>query len=136
MSAPKSVMIVDDEPHVLVMVAVMLRKAGYAAIAAESAEMAMAMLEELARNHRLPSAILSDIHMDGMSGAAFAECLYADPTTAAIPVVVVTGRLDGEDDRLTPNVVGIVRKPFTRRTLIDELQRALDGGRVQFGEAA
>jgi CheY-like chemotaxis protein len=135
MTTPPSILVVDDEPHVLIMVSVMLRRAGFEPIAAESGEMAIAMLEHMARTSRLPSAILSDIQMPGMSGTALAERLYAEPQTAGIPVIVVTGGAD-TDQRLTPNVRGLVRKPFGRRQLLDELRVALGEPRSTVREAA
>lgn len=133
---PVRVLVVDDEPHVLVMVAVMLRRAGFDAVAAESAEMAISMLERMAATGSLPDAILSDIQMPGMNGFAFAERLFAEPSTSAIPVVIVTGCASPDGTRQAPNVRGLVRKPFSPRHLVAELSRVLGRDIAAVKEAA
>jgi len=47
----------------------------------------------------LPSAIVLDLQMPGLSGEQVLEALSADPSTRAIPVVVVTSQLPIEPVR-------------------------------------
>jgi CheY-like chemotaxis protein len=121
---PPRVLVVDDEPHVLAVMAVTLRRAGYEPIGAESAEHAIATLEHLGVE-RLPAAIISDIHMGGMDGERFAQALHEDPRFASIPIVIITGRVDCDRASLPPNVRELVRKPFSARAVIGQIDAIL-----------
>jgi CheY-like chemotaxis protein len=118
------ILVVDDEPHVLAVMAVTLRRAGYEPIGAESAEHAMATLDYLGVE-RAPAAIISDIHMDGMDGERFARALYEDVRFAAIPVVIITGHVDCARSTMPPNVRDLVRKPFSARGVIERIDAIL-----------
>ncbi len=121
---PPRILVIDDEPHVLAVMAVTLRRAGYEPIGAESAEHAMATLDHLGAD-RAPAAIISDIHMGGMDGERFARALHEDPRYASIPVVIITGHVDCARSTMTPNVRDLVRKPFSARAVIERVDEIL-----------
>jgi CheY-like chemotaxis protein len=81
-----AVLVVEDEPGVAALLAEVLAGAGYAPTTTDSALGAVA----LARRLR-PAAILLDLGLPYRSGGALLGDLKADPATAAIPVVVVSG---------------------------------------------
>jgi CheY-like chemotaxis protein len=58
--------------------------------------------------------VLTDVRMPGLDGWGLVERLRADPRTAAIPVVVVTGE-GGETPRPgLPLVTALLQKPVDR----------------------
>ncbi len=74
----------------------------------------------LARSRR-PDLVLMDLNLAGVDGREVTRCLREDDRTAAIPVVVMTGRmLDEEEYR--PVFDDFLAKPFH----LDELQRVVD----------
>ncbi len=78
---------------------------------------------DLAREHR-PQAILLDMNLPDMTGEQVLQILKADPSTAAIPVIVVTGGLALERPELIHELgaVDILAKPYR----IDRLLTLLD----------
>ena len=86
------VLIVDDESDARF---VMRTLAGPAEVLeAESGEEAL----QLVREHR-PDAILLDLMLPGISGEDLLQQLRSDPSTSAIPIIVVTARQLSEEDR-------------------------------------
>jgi CheY-like chemotaxis protein len=108
MSAPKSVLIVDDDPDQHVLGGLYLEHAGYAVLHAYDGWQGV----EMARNRR-PSLILMDVRMPGLDGpSAFGE-LARDEATRGIPVVAVTADVLGwsESRSLREGFAGHVTKP-------------------------
>ena len=77
-----------------------------------------------------PDLILSDIAVPGLDGIELCRRLRADPRTAAIPILAVTGH----DDRHYPDrarAAGanqVLIKPFAAETLVAEARRLLNEG--------
>src|SRR5215217_7078732 len=86
-------LVVDDNPDITDMLAVMLRRAGYTVSDAHSAPDALALA--LARHF---DVIVSDIGMPGMTGHELARALRALPEYRSVPLIAVTG-FDMYDDR-------------------------------------
>lgn len=88
-----SVLIIDDDPFQLSMLQLMVERAGYKVITADSAEQALALVEERPFN-----VIVSDYKMPGMTGFDFVKALRrmdAEWNTQEVPVIVLTAC--GED---------------------------------------
>jgi CheY-like chemotaxis protein len=87
------VLVIDDDPTVHELLEAELEPAGYSVLRAETGPDGL----ELARS-RLPSLIVLDLMMPGMSGFEVAVKLRGDPLTAALPIVVLTAKdLTAED---------------------------------------
>ena len=102
-------LVVDDNPDITEMLAVVLRHAGYTVSTAYSAPDALDAA--LARHFDL---IVSDIGMPGMNGHELARVLRAMPEYRSIPMVAVTG-FDMYDDRQRSAEAGFnahLRKPI------------------------
>jgi CheY-like chemotaxis protein len=88
-----SVLIIDDDPSQLSMLQLMVERAGYKVITADSAEQALALAEE-----RPFSVIVADYKMPHMTGFDFVRALRrmdAEWNTQEVPVIVLTAC--GED---------------------------------------
>jgi len=113
----KTILVVDDEPEVVTLIAGFLSAQGYNVITALSGREAL----ELAKSHH-PYAITLDIIMPDMDGWEVLERLKKDPDTATIPVIVVSVT----DDRQTGfalGAVGYITKPVNRDVLIGEIKK-------------
>jgi PAS domain S-box-containing protein len=107
--APRTILIVDDEPAIRAAVSLYLEREGHAVDAVASAAEAL----EHARSRRY-DAILLDLRMPDMSGdALFAELQASDPEHAA-RVVFATGDVDSEGARTFLQRAGrpYICKPF------------------------
>jgi len=126
------VLVVDDTPHNVKLLADLLGAKGYAVATAASGEEALA---KIAADQ--PDLILLDVMMPGLSGYDVCQRLRADPATALLPVVLVTsldpqgervkGMEAGADDFLPkpinqPELFARVRSLLRVKTLQDEVK--------------
>jgi two-component system phosphate regulon response regulator PhoB len=109
------VLVVDDEPDIVALVAYHLVKAGYRVSTASSGPDAVAQ----ARQER-PALIVLDLMLPGMSGFEVLEQLRAEEGTRDVAVLMLTARKD-EPDRIKGLSLGAddyITKPFSPQELI------------------
>ena len=82
---PRTVLVVDDEPHVVTYLEMLLQDAGYKTISAADGKEGLEKVEQ-----EKPELICLDITMPEESGIRMYRKLKDDPELANIPVVVVT----------------------------------------------
>ncbi len=132
MAAPVSVLVVEDEPAILELVAVNLEHAGFAPLRAASAEAAAGLLRRA-----LPDVALIDWMLPGQSGLAFARRLRGDARTRELPIIFLTAR-SGENDKVAALEAGAddyLTKPFSPRELVARIRAVLRRRAPQLGEA-
>jgi CheY-like chemotaxis protein len=115
------VLVVDDDPGVVLLLRRMLPAGRYTLLPAYDGEQGLV----LARSEH-PDVVLLDLLMPGMSGFEVLEVLRADVRTSAIPVIVLTAKdvTPGERKLLNEHVQGLVRKSaLTPQSLLAELRR-------------
>jgi signal transduction histidine kinase len=80
-----------------------------------------------------PDVILLDVMMPGKSGFEVCETLKAQPSTAAIPVIFITARMEQADVEkgLRVGAAAYLTKPFSPTELIELVEQTLDGRPVQ-----
>jgi CheY-like chemotaxis protein len=107
-SSRPRILIVDDVPENLHAIMNVLR-GDYAVSAATSGEKAL----ELARREPRPQLVLLDVRMPGMDGYEVIAKLKADPSTAGIPVILVTALAEAADEAqgLALGVSDYITKP-------------------------
>jgi two-component system, OmpR family, phosphate regulon response regulator PhoB len=108
------ILVVDDEPDIVALVAFHLARAGYGVSTASSGP--EALTKAIAE---LPALIVLDLMLPGMSGFEVLERLRAEPTTARIAVLTLTARRD-EPDRVRGLTLGAddyLTKPFSPQEL-------------------
>jgi signal transduction histidine kinase/DNA-binding response OmpR family regulator len=101
------VLAVDDEPAALDMLTETLRPSGFDVVRASSGVSAI----QIARAER-PDLVICDLVMPDLDGFGVVAALKADPATADIPIIILTGHdLTAADKRrLNGKVVRIVAK--------------------------
>ena len=115
-----AVLVCDDDPSVVEVVAALLRQRGYRALSAASGAEAL----EQAASER-PAVILLDLLMPGLSGWATAAALKERRETRDIPIVILSG-LAARDTRVPEaEAVDWVDKPIDEESLFGALERAL-----------
>jgi signal transduction histidine kinase/CheY-like chemotaxis protein len=124
---PGAILVCDDDAAIRHIVAEHLRQHGYTVLEAEGGEQALQLAQ---RQH--VQAILLDLYMPGLSGWETLEQLKADPTTAHIPVVVLSALSPAARTAAGPPLIasaqGWVQKPFNESLLLGELGRVLHPG--------
>ena len=81
---------------------------------------------KLAAVHK-PEVIVLDIAMPGMDGFETCRRLKADPSTASIPIVMLTGSDYVPADALLAGVFAVLEKPCPDRKLVDTIVAAIIG---------
>ena len=118
-----SVLVIDDDPNAIDLLAAYLRQSDCVVLRAQGGREGI----ELARRFR-PELITLDLEMPELNGFEVVEALKADPSTAHIPIVVITAKEPTPDDRqrLNGHIREIVSKTdFSNEWFIGEVQRAL-----------
>ena len=118
----KKIMVVDDEVHILHVISLKLRNAGYEVITAQDGREAL----ELAQGE-LPDMIITDYQMPFLSGLELCRRLQQIPATREIPAIMSTARgfdLDaGEMENA--GIQTCVYKPFGPRELLKTVEETL-----------
>lgn len=135
-SAPRRILVVDDEPDICRLNAEVLERSGYQV---DTAEDGLAGWEALHATRHSPESyalLITDHDMPGLTGLALVRKLRA--AHMALPVIMATGTLPAEDlmDRypwLQP--VATLIKPYSTEQLLGTVEavlRTADGSREQF----
>jgi two-component system phosphate regulon response regulator PhoB len=136
-SVPR-ILIVEDEASIAELIAVNLRHNGFQPIWAIDAVTAQRELDEV-----LPDVILLDWMLPGESGLTLAKRWRASPRSKAIPILMLTARVE-EADRVAGLDAGAddyIVKPFSPRELLARIRAVLRrrapeaaGGTVKMGD--
>jgi len=119
MRTPARVLAADDDEQVLAVLSAILGSAGHTVLLARSGEECVRVAQS-----ELPDIILLDVNMPGMDGFATAEALAGRGETRNIPIVMVTGLIDGKDRlrALKAGAVDFLSKPFRPDELVAKVQ--------------
>jgi len=118
----RTILVADDEPHIVQVVALKLRNAGFTVITAADGEEAL----ELAHRHPV-DLVVTDQMMPYLTGTELARRLLESPRTRHLPVLLLTARgyTISPEERTSPNLRGLIAKPFSPRVLVGEIEREL-----------
>ena len=116
------VLVADDDPDILALVAFRLERAGYAVVTADNGEEALALARE-----RLPALAVLDVMMPRLTGYQVTKQLREGEATKDIPVILLTARVQ-EADVARGFEVGAddyIKKPFSPQELRARVQAIL-----------
>jgi CheY-like chemotaxis protein len=119
---PRKVLVVDDEVHIVHVVAIKLRNNGYEPITAGNGQEAY----DLACREN-PDIIIADYMMPVMTGLELLEKLRENETTRNIPFILLTARNFAIDDvnQQRLNVSQCITKPFSPKELLRNIEDIL-----------
>lgn len=118
------VLVVDDNPLNLKLVAYILSSEGYEVATAIDADSALAVV-----GARRPQIILMDLQLPGVDGFEVTRRLKADPSTRDIVILAVTAyAMKGDEDRAyAAGCDGYLAKPIDTRALATTVADHLAG---------
>jgi two-component system alkaline phosphatase synthesis response regulator PhoP len=123
MMAFQTILVVDDEPHIVEVVQDYLKQAGFRVLAARDGQTALT----LAR-HEHPDLIVLDLMLPGgLDGLDVCRVLRQDQTLADVPIIMLTARIE-ETDRLIGLELGAddyITKPFSPREVVARVRAVL-----------
>lgn len=112
----------DDRVIRFLLEAVLSTRGGHQVIATGDPDEVRSLVTE----HQ-PDLVLLDYLLPGRTGLEVVKELRADPVTAGVPVVFLTGLADLPDESELPElgISGLITKPFDTTTLAHRLEQLL-----------
>ena len=119
----KRVLVVDDEPNIVLSLEFLMRRAGFEVTVARSGGEALKALEGPP-----PDLVLLDVMMPEFDGYEVCERIRARPEWRATKIIMLTARgREAERERgLALGADAYVTKPFSTRELVEQVKRMLD----------
>jgi len=119
----KTILVADDESHILNVVSLKLRNAGYRVLTASDGQEAL----ELAIQEK-PDLLITDYHMPMLSGIELCRQLRQNPQTMGIRTIMLTARgyhLEPHDTAEN-GILRMLSKPFSPRQLLLTVNEVLE----------
>ena len=120
----RTILVADDESHILHVVSLKLKNAGYRVLTARDGQEAL----EIAQQEK-PDLLITDYHMPQLSGIELCRKLKQDPATTHIPAIMLTARgyeLEPADTEQS-GILRMLSKPFSPRHLLSTVEEVLSG---------
>lgn len=121
-TANSKILIVDDEPDMLSMLRLMLRKGcGCEVVSAHSGKEALQLLTEVQ-----PDVVVSDIKMPDLDGLSLLQRIGEHDATISVVMMTGYGTIDMAVRALKDGAYDFLEKPFDRDTIMRVVQNALE----------
>ncbi len=135
-TAPKKILVVEDEPDILQLVRLYLEKDGFHVVTAATGTAALKQV-----NAERPDLVVLDLMLPELDGLEVCKRIRAAPETALLPIIMLTAKAEESD-----TVIGLelgaddyVTKPFSPKALaarvkalLRRLDRKPDDGMTQY----
>jgi len=118
----KSILVVDDEPNIVLSLEFLMKQAKYEVRTAEDGERALQQIEAAP-----PDLILLDVNMPRRSGYEVCELVRANPAWQRIPIIMLTakGRDIEREKGLALGADDYITKPFSTQDVVDKVKELL-----------
>lgn len=118
----KKIVVADDEAHILHVVSLKLKNAGFEIFTAEDGEEALELC-----NSEQPDLVITDYQMPYMTGMELCLALRENDETRDIPAMMLTARgFDIEpDEMIKAGISTVLAKPFSPREILQKVQELI-----------
>ena len=119
---PASILVVDDEPNIVLSLEFIMQQEGYDVRIAKDGEAALKAIRE-----KVPDLVLLDIMMPAMSGYEVCQRIRANPEWKDIRIVMLTakGREVDQEKGMAMGADEYITKPFATRDLMARVKMIL-----------
>lgn len=119
------VIVIDDEPFILMMIEDKLRRSGIQVITLRESSNAIPIIKK-----ERPDLIILDWMMPELSGIDLCKMIKSDNDLKDIPVFMLTAKGQDADKQLglKSGAIQYITKPFSPRALLDMVKKVLDRG--------
>jgi DNA-binding response OmpR family regulator len=119
---PQTVLVVDDEPNIVLALQFLMKKAGYNVRVARDGEEALAEIQK-----SRPDLVLLDVMMPKRDGFNVCETIRANPIWQGTRVLMLTakGRDIEREKGLALGADGYITKPFSTREVLERVSEIL-----------
>ncbi|MBL8489815.1 MAG: response regulator [Rhodocyclaceae bacterium] len=119
----KKILIVDDEPNIVISLEYLMKKEGFEVAVANDGEAALQKVASFA-----PDLVLLDVMMPKKSGYEVCAALRAEPSLAATKIIMLTAK--GRDTEVAKGLAmgadAYVTKPFSTKDLVAQVKAMLN----------
>lgn len=119
----KTILIVDDEPNIVVPLQFLMEKNGYQTLVAQSGEEALEAVSKYS-----PDLVLLDIMLPGIDGFEVCEIVKLNPKWKHIKIIFLTAK--GRDVDIAKGMVlgadEYIAKPFSNKQIVESIKRLLE----------
>ena len=120
---PKEILIVDDEPSIVVPIQFLMEQQGYSVLVAENGHDALDLIYKYK-----PDLILLDIMLPGIDGYEICEIMHLNPTYQQIKIIFLTAK--GREVEIAKGLAlgadAYITKPFSNAELVAKVKAVLD----------
>lgn len=122
MNPAKTILVADDETHILNVVSLKLRNAGFKVVCARDGQEALDLAKQ-----QTPDLLITDYHMPHLSGLELCQKLREDPELKGVPAIMLSARgyhLEPADTEKS-GIDRMLSKPFSPRELLASVDEVL-----------
>ncbi|MDQ7028616.1 MAG: response regulator [Ardenticatenia bacterium] len=120
---PRRVLIVDDEPNIVISLEFLMQQAGYDVHVARTGEEAVELIQRLE-----PDLVLLDIMLPGIDGFEICRWVRENPAWDKVKIIMLTAK--GRDVDIAKGFAlgadAYITKPFSTKDLMAEVERVLE----------
>jgi DNA-binding response OmpR family regulator len=121
----KRILIVDDEPNIVVSLEFLMRREGFEPVIAGDGEAALSAMAE-----RTPDLVILDVMLPKLNGFDVCRRIRAEPRWQGVKVVMLTAK--GRDTEVAKGLGlgadAYVTKPFSTRDLVAQVRQLVGAG--------
>ena len=119
----QSVLIVDDEPNIVLSLEFLMKKAGYEVRVARTGEAALSAVAEAP-----PNLVLLDVMIPERNGFDVCQAIRANPDWQAVKIVMLTakGREIEREKGMALGADDYITKPFSTREVVRRVRQLLE----------
>ncbi len=120
----KHILIVEDEPNILVSLIFLLEHAGFTVSTETSGKEALEVIKDTP-----PDTLILDVMLPDMDGFEILKALRNNKATAELPILMLTAKGQSEDrnNALSYGADKFISKPFSNRDVVEAV-KSLAGG--------
>ena len=127
----KEILIVDDEPNIVVPIQFLMEQQGYKVMVAERGEDALDLIYQYK-----PDLVLLDIMLPGIDGYEVCEIVRLNPNFRKVKIIFLTAK-DREEEIAKGLALGAddyITKPFSNTELVAKVKELLEKTNEEAGE--
>lgn len=118
----RSVLVVDDEPNIVLSLEFLMKQAGYEVRVARDGEAALQAIED-----RAPDLVLLDVMLPKRDGYDVCQAIRAEPRWNGVRILMLTarGREVEREKGLALGADDYITKPFSTREVVERVKHYL-----------
>jgi DNA-binding response OmpR family regulator len=121
----KRILIVDDEPNIVVSLEWLMRREGFETLVAGDGEAALAAVEQGA-----PDLVILDVMLPTMNGFEVCRRIRSEPRFAGVKILILSAK--GRDTEVAKGLGlgadAYVTKPFSTKDLVAQIRQMVGAG--------